>query len=100
MKQGLSPRQCEITVSMQIVAGADTSTIAMCGTMLHLMTAPVAYQNLKAELAEGIRDGRISSPVTVEEAKTLPYLQVCVAGPLLELCESRFASCWDGRLTD
>jgi hypothetical protein len=44
--------------------------------MMYLMTSPRIYQELKREIAEGIQNGRISAPVTNDEAKKLPYLQV------------------------
>ena len=36
------------------------------------------YRKLKDEIADGIQRGRISSPITSEEARRLPYLQACI----------------------
>ena len=44
--------------------------------MLYLLSSPAVYRKLKAEIAERIKEGRISSPITNEEAKQFPYLQV------------------------
>jgi hypothetical protein len=44
--------------------------------MLYLLTSPLVYRNLKREILVACKTGRISSPVTNEEAKQLPYLQV------------------------
>jgi cytochrome P450 len=43
--------------------------------MLYLMTNVVVYNKLQAEIDAGVRDGRISTPITFDEAKRLPYLQ-------------------------
>jgi hypothetical protein len=39
------------------------------------MSTPRAYHALQAEIDEGIRAGKVSSPVTNAEANELPYLQ-------------------------
>ena len=44
--------------------------------MLYLMTTPRAYRALQAEIDEGIRAGRVSSPIKNAEAQEMPYLQV------------------------
>jgi len=44
--------------------------------MLHLLTSPGVYRKLKDEIAEAIKAGIISSPMTEAEAKNLPYLHV------------------------
>jgi hypothetical protein len=44
--------------------------------MLYLMATPRAYKALQAEIDEGIRAGRVSSPVKNAEAQEMPYLQV------------------------
>lgn len=57
-------------------AGTETSISTIRGIMMYLMTSPRILQKLRREIADGIRDGRISSPITNDEAKRLPYLQV------------------------
>jgi cytochrome P450 len=47
--------------------------------MLHIMTSPLVYARLQAEIDEAARTGNISSPVVQEsEAKQLPYLQAVI----------------------
>ncbi|KAL2016204.1 hypothetical protein VTK56DRAFT_4061 [Thermocarpiscus australiensis] len=46
--------------------------------MLYLMATPRAYRALQAEIDEGIKTGRISSPVTNAEANELPYQQAVI----------------------
>jgi len=76
IKNGLSPADCRREAALQVPAGTDTITTVMRGTMLHLLTSPTVYQKLKDEIAKAIKDGRISNPITNDEAKRLSYLQV------------------------
>jgi cytochrome P450 len=47
--------------------------------MLHVMTSPLVYARLQAEIDEAARAGKISSPVIQEaEARQLPYLQAVI----------------------
>jgi cytochrome P450 len=83
MKQGLSVRDCEVTGALLVPAGAETTTTAIRGILLYLITAPTAYQKLKAEIADGIKAGLkaglISSPITQDDSRKLPYLQICLS---------------------
>ena len=61
------------------MAGADSTATAMRTTFLYIITNPSVYSKLREEISEGLRDGRISSPVIRDvEAKELPYLQACI----------------------
>ncbi|KAJ8124519.1 hypothetical protein O1611_g9121 [Lasiodiplodia mahajangana] len=75
INHGMTRRECELELAIQVPAGSETSTTAIRGIMLHLLSSPQAYQKLQDEITAGIREGRISSPVTNEEARRLPYLQ-------------------------
>ena len=76
----MSRNECETEVLFQIIAGSDTTATAIRSTLLHILTAPRVYNALKSEIFAAIRAGQISDPITNEEAKTLPYLQVCGPG--------------------
>ncbi|KAK4150623.1 cytochrome P450, partial [Chaetomidium leptoderma] len=65
-------------VPFQLVAGSDTTASAIRGTMLHLAATRHAYAKLQNEIDTAIAQGRISNPITGEEAKKLKYLQVTV----------------------
>lgn len=78
INHGMTPRECELELAVQVPAGSETSTTAIRGIMLHLLSSPQAYQKLQDEITAGIREGRISSPITNEEAKRLPYLQAVI----------------------
>lgn len=75
VRHGLSQRQAESEVLLQIIAGSDTTATAVRTTLLYLLSTPVALARLRREMDEGIAESRISSPITNAEAKELPYLQ-------------------------
>jgi hypothetical protein len=58
------------------IAGSDTTAAVIRVTMLHIMSSPQVYQKLKEEIRSAIKEGKVSTPITNAEAKTLPYLQV------------------------
>lgn len=76
LRQGLSPADAEADLSLLLPAGTDTSIAVIRATLLYLMVSPTIYAALKQEIADGIKQGCISSPVTTEEARNLPYLHV------------------------
>ncbi|KAI0855675.1 cytochrome P450 [Xylaria cubensis] len=78
IKHGMTRRECELELAVQVPAGSETSTTAIRGIMLHILSSPRAYQKLQDEIMTGIKEGRISSPITNEEAKRLPYLQAVI----------------------
>lgn len=64
-----------------MVAGSDTTASAIRSTLLHLMTTPPAYRKLKEIVQQAVRDGAVSTPIMQEEAKKIPYIQVCIFFP-------------------
>ena len=72
----MTRRECELELALQVPAGSETSTTAIRGNMLYLLSSPQVYQKLQDEITAGSAEGRISSPITNEEARRLPYLQV------------------------
>lgn len=76
LKQGLSSDDAESDLALLFPAGTDTSISTVRGVLLYLMASPGIYGKLKQEIRDGIKQGRISNPVTSEEAKNLPYLHV------------------------
>ncbi|EPE02891.1 benzoate 4-monooxygenase cytochrome p450 [Ophiostoma piceae UAMH 11346] len=75
---GLSRDDAEGEAVVQIIAGSDTSATAIRSTLLFLITNPHAYIRLQQEIDNGIRAGRISSPITDTEARQFPYLQAVI----------------------
>ncbi|KAI1075539.1 cytochrome P450 [Whalleya microplaca] len=78
IKHGLARRECELELALQLPAGSETSTTAIRGIMLYLLSAPNVYAKLQREISTGVRERRISNPITNEEAKKLPYLQAVI----------------------
>jgi len=76
MKNGVNVDECERDINLLIPAGAETTATVIRATLMYIMASPTVYRKLKDELAKGILDGRISDPITNDEAKALPYLQV------------------------
>lgn len=77
VRHGLTQRQCETEALFQILAGSDTTATAIRATLLYIMSTAAVYTTLQATIDEGIKTGKISSPITNAEAMELPYLQVC-----------------------
>ncbi|KAI0478096.1 cytochrome P450 [Xylaria cf. heliscus] len=78
VKHGMPPTECQLDLALLLPAGTETSAMMMRGTLLHLMSSPAIYQRVKQELKAEIAAGRISNPVTNEEAKSLEYMQAVV----------------------
>lgn len=78
MQHGLSKQQCQAEVLLMILAGSDSTSGVIRSTMLALSTNPRVYKTLQEEIDEAIRKRKISNPITVAEAKALPYLQAVI----------------------
>lgn len=76
IRHGLTQQECESEALFMFIAGSDTTAAVMRVTMMHVLSNPKVYQNVKNEVATAIREGRASSPITNAEGKSLPYLQV------------------------
>ncbi|KAI1269048.1 cytochrome P450 [Xylariaceae sp. FL1019] len=78
INHGLTRAECELELAVQMPAGSETSTTAIRGIMLHLLSSPPVYRKLSEEIARSVQEGRISTPITNEEARRLPYLQAVI----------------------
>ncbi|KAF2964423.1 hypothetical protein GQX73_g9148 [Xylaria multiplex] len=78
IKNGVPPNECQFDLSLLVPAGSETSVMMIRGTLLLLMSSPVAYWKLKQEIRDGIAAGRISNPITSEETRGLEYTQAVV----------------------
>lgn len=77
IKHGLNQVECETEGLFMIIAGTESTASAIRSALMHTITTSHAYQALKQEIREAVKEGRVSSPITTAEAKKLPYLQVC-----------------------
>ncbi|CAK7271327.1 hypothetical protein SEPCBS119000_004543 [Sporothrix epigloea] len=78
VKHGLSRDEAEGEALTQILAGSDTTATAIRATLLYITSNPKVYARLQREIDEGVRAGRISSPISDAEARRFPYLQAVI----------------------
>ncbi|TGO46521.1 hypothetical protein BCON_0320g00090 [Botryotinia convoluta] len=72
---GLTQEEANPETLLQVIAGTDTTAMAIRAMLLHITTSPTCYTALQAVIVEGVKNGKISSPVTDAEARAIPYLQ-------------------------
>ena len=78
VRNGISQRQIEAEILLQIIAGSDTTATGIRSMLLYLLTHPRVLNKLRNELDDAEREGRTSNPITNAEAKALPYLQAVI----------------------
>lgn len=61
--------------STNVLAGSDTTAIALRAIIHNLITNPLCYNKLQSELDEWDAAGKLSDPIQESEARRLPYLQ-------------------------
>ncbi|GKT90344.1 pisatin demethylase [Colletotrichum tofieldiae] len=72
IKHGLDQVECETEGLFMIIAGTESTASAIRSALVHAMTSPLVYQKLKDEIHTAVREGKVSSPITFQEAKALP----------------------------
>ncbi|KAF6817780.1 cytochrome p450 [Colletotrichum sojae] len=60
------------------IAGSDSTATALRMTMLCLLNTPSSLNTLRREIDDGIRKGRISSPISDAEAREMPCPQAVI----------------------
>ncbi|KAI0014041.1 BcABA1, cytochrome P450 monooxygenase [Xylariaceae sp. FL0662B] len=78
VRSGISQMDCYAETMFAMMAGSETSASAIRMTMLCLMASPLVYHKFKGIIAEVIREGKSSSPITYDEARNIPYLRAIV----------------------
>ncbi|KAF2731743.1 cytochrome P450 [Polyplosphaeria fusca] len=78
VRNGISQRQIESEILLQIIAGSDTTASHIRSTFLYILTHPRVLAKLRRELDDAEGDGRMSNPITNAEAKSLLYLQAVI----------------------
>jgi cytochrome P450 len=61
-----------------ITAGSDTTAISLRSIIYHLLQNPQHMATLRQEIDQAHKEHRLSDPVTMEEAETLPFLQATI----------------------
>ncbi|KAF4551730.1 Cytochrome P450-like protein 18 [Elsinoe fawcettii] len=78
IRQGHNQQECEVEGLFMIVGGTESTASALRSILVHIMTCPRVYQTLKKEISNAVQSGSVSSPITVEHAKRLPFLQAVI----------------------
>jgi len=78
VRHGLTQEEASGEALLQVVAGSDTSAGCIRTVMLSLLTNPISYRKLRAEIDNGIAAGKVSSPIKDSEGRQLPYLQAII----------------------
>src|ERR1700712_4340265 len=78
ISHGLTQMEVSSETLLAILAGSDTSAATIRAVLLNLMSAPLIYSRLQAEIDTATSLGKISLPITDSEARKLPYLQAVI----------------------
>ncbi|KAI8962332.1 pisatin demethylase [Daldinia sp. FL1419] len=78
LEQGVTREEAINELMLQVVAGTDSTATGIRMTLLLLISNPMAYNKLKAEIDDAIAKGNISSPIKDIESRQLPYLQAVI----------------------
>lgn len=74
--------RCRIPAELLILfgrfAGSDTTATSVRATLLYIISNPLIYSRLHAEIDAAVAANTISPMVSDEEARKLPYLQACI----------------------
>ncbi|KAL6253147.1 Cytochrome p-450 [Rhinocladiella similis] len=65
-------------LSNNVLAGSDTTAIAIRAILYYLVKSPKIYATLRDEIDEADRKGKLSNRVTFEESQELKYLQATI----------------------
>lgn len=76
MRNGLNMDDCYRQCLIFLFAGGDTTASSLRGILMFTMVTPRVYQKLKQTIQQAVASGDMSSPITVAQAKKLPYLTV------------------------
>ncbi|RSM20322.1 hypothetical protein CDV31_000817 [Fusarium ambrosium] len=72
---GLTQKEAESEILLQIIAGSDTTATAIRSTMLHIITNPRVYNQLRTEIS----NTTYSEPIIPDSiGRDLPYLQAVI----------------------
>ena len=71
----MDPEQAETEITVSLFAGTDTTATGMRATLLYLITNPPTYLRLCREIRSSFGP---ESPIVLERALKLPYLQACI----------------------
>ncbi|KAF2754941.1 cytochrome P450 [Pseudovirgaria hyperparasitica] len=78
IKLGFNRQECESEGLFLLLSGTESTACAMRQILVHAITAPAIYDMVKEEIMRACREGSVSYPITMVEAKKLPCLQAII----------------------
>ncbi|KAH7248152.1 cytochrome P450 [Fusarium solani] len=67
-----------LCLAMNIGAGSDTTAISLSSAIYYLYTNPHTLRRLREELDGAAQAGKVSSPISFQQAQEMPYLQAVI----------------------
>lgn len=61
-----------------VAAGSDTTGVSLTSIMFNIAKHPQVLEKLREELRDAEASGKAHDPISFEQAKTLPYLQMVI----------------------
>ncbi|KAG4425991.1 hypothetical protein IFR04_000935 [Cadophora malorum] len=77
-KYNFKHEHVEAETQSALMAGIDTTSIAITSILYHLMQNQNAYRRLTAEIDEAVKNGTVSIPISYADSLKLPYLKACI----------------------
>lgn len=74
-KPQLTDQDIAFMMTSNVFGGSDTTATSLCAAFLMLLKNPDAYYRLMDEFEEKKVEGKLSDPITFEEAEACEYLQ-------------------------
>ncbi|KAL3487620.1 cytochrome P450 [Aspergillus germanicus] len=74
----LTDLDLKVSASANILAGSDTTSISLSGTLYYLIRTPTVLAKLRGEIKSAKESGKVSSPITFQEARALPFLDAVI----------------------
>lgn len=74
-KPQLTDQDIAFMMTSNVFGGSDTTATSLCAAFLMLLKNPDAYNCLMDELREKNAQGKLSNPITFNEAESCEYLQ-------------------------
>ncbi|CAN9289076.1 unnamed protein product [Alternaria alternata] len=78
MAKGFTEEECQSEGLFLLLAGSESTANAMRSILVHTISSPTVYNRLVAEIQNAVRAENVSYPITLEQARKLPYLQAII----------------------
>lgn len=72
----MTQEECEAEGLFTIIAGTESTAAAIRSILMHTVSCPRVYMKLKAEIRDTLKNSSITRPISTEQVKNMPYLQV------------------------